>query len=510
MAILQALLALITKSAGKILNAIFGWAVHALFGKTTSRDQTLLSALVGAAVAWPLLVVGIAAPKIAALVLAFVPLPRSVPSWIVRLVWFVLALAVPIALGLTLGARRPAQAPKEPYVDRVLRGFPITLGLALAFLIMFVSVPVMRLVSIVRRQKTADVPLVTDVAAYHDVAGRVVEALNRHGLGLRAGEPSWWVKAPTRILAWFGGAAFSAFVPSRIEHFTAPGLELSFYTSGILVRGVGPRVIWAHGLIAETAVHSNGLETMAAPAQDIERQIRRLWKVVDDAPEAHVNAAPLLARVREIAHDLGTIDVDYDEWSVLYRQLLQVERAVRGERQLLDESSTPTTEASMSNTTESPTSSPVQPAPPERSDKTAPRAAEATYARGAHAPAEKLSTPELLEEIAHQAQHLVTAQVDLAKAELRADLSREGTMVAGLGVAAVAALMTINLLLVTAILALSTLLPAWAAGLCVSGGVLLVAVIAGAVGWAKRVRRPLERTRRELDQDVKWTKERVA
>ena len=32
MALLQALLTLISRSAGKILNAIFGWAVRALFG----------------------------------------------------------------------------------------------------------------------------------------------------------------------------------------------------------------------------------------------------------------------------------------------------------------------------------------------------------------------------------------------------------------------------------------------------------------------------------------------
>jgi hypothetical protein len=503
MAILQALLALISKSAGKILNAIFGWAVHALFGRTTSRDQTLLSALVGGAVAWPLLVAGIAAPKVAALALAFVPLPHWVPSWTVRVVWLVLALGVPVALGLTLGARRPAHAPAEPYWKRVLRGFPTTLGLALAFLIMFVSVPVMRFVALVSRQTSADVPLVTDVPAYHEVAARVIEALNRHDLGLRASEPSWWVKAPMRILAWFGGAAFSGFVPAHIEHFTAPGLELSFYTSGILLRGAAARVTWAHGLIAETAVHSDGLETMSGPAQDVEREIRRLWKIVDQAPSAHAGAAPLSARLKDIARDLGTVSVDYDEWSVLYRQLLQVDRAVRGERQLFDESSKSKPEANMSKETHTTTAG----ASPERSETLAAPAAEPAH--GAHPPVETLSTAELLKEIMQQSQHLVKAQIDLARSELRADLSREGTMVAGLGVAAVAGITAVNLLLVTAILALSAVLPPWAAGLCVSGAVLLVGATFGAVGWGRRVKHPLSRARRELEQDVKFAKERV-
>jgi hypothetical protein len=105
---------------------------------------------------------------------------------------------------------------------------------------------------------------------------------------------------------------------------------------------------------------------------------------------------------------------------------------------------------------------------------------------------------------------LVTVQVDLAKTELKADLVREGSMAAGLGASALAALTTINLLLVTAILALSAVLRPWLAGLCVSGAVLVVAVAAALIGWSRRVRRPLDRSRRELNQDVRFAKEKLA
>ena len=128
-------------------------------------------------------------------------------------------------------------------------------------------------------------------------------------------------------------------------------------------------------------------------------------------------------------------------------------------------------------------------------------------ARGLHTPAERLSTPELIKEIPQQLKQLVVAQLDLAKVELRSDLAREGKMVAGMGVAALATLITVNLLLVTGILTLATVMPGWAAGLCVSGVVLLVAIVAGSLGWSKRVRRPLARTRREIEQDVKLTKD---
>jgi hypothetical protein len=58
MAILQSLLALVSRSVGRLLSALFGWAVVALFGDTSPREKIWLSGLVGAAVAWPLLVFG--------------------------------------------------------------------------------------------------------------------------------------------------------------------------------------------------------------------------------------------------------------------------------------------------------------------------------------------------------------------------------------------------------------------------------------------------------------------
>jgi len=44
----------------------------------------------------------------------------------------------------------------------------------------------------------------------------------------------------------------------------------------------------------------------------------------------------------------------------------------------------------------------------------------------------------------------------------------------------------------------------------VSGVAGLAAVIAGLLGWRKRVQKPMAKTRRELKEDVKWTKERMA
>jgi hypothetical protein len=486
MALLQALLALITKSAGKILNAIFGWAVRALFGQTSSREQTFLSVVVAAAVAWPLLLVGVAIPKIAALLVAFVPVPDWVPSWTVRVAWLGLATLVPFAVGIAVAAKAPPHGPRESVLKRVLRGFPITIGLAAAFLIMFISVPIMRLYALARGLESADVPLVTDAEAYHEVADLICEVLTRHGFSLRRQAPGWWVAAPTRILGWFGGNAFRAYVPDRLENFTTADLELSMYPSGILLRGQKNKVTWAHGIIAETVVHSRGYQTSDPQAQALEKQLRAMWKLYDENPTAHAGSSALLGRLHDVTRDLGALPVAFEDWQVVYRQILQVERAIRGEHQLLDQEA------------------------PDEVGKRGEPIMTTTREKGSAEGVAQMSMPALLKEITAQVELLAKKQIELAKTEVLADLRKEAGAAGGMGIAALLALAGAILLLMTGVLALASLMPPWMAGIAVSGTTLLAAAITGLVSWRRRVRHPLARTRTTLEEDVKFAKERLA
>jgi hypothetical protein len=335
MAILQATLVLIGKSAGKILNAIFGWAVRALFGQTAARQQTFLSALVAAAVAWPVLLVGMAFPRVAARLLVFVPIPHATPSWAIRIVWLALVVIVPLALGLAIGAKAPPGTGSESFARRMLRGFPITLGLSVAFLIMFVSVPAMRLAALVRKERSASIPAITTARAYRQLAAVAIEVLNRAHFDLRPGKPGWWVLAPTRILGWFGGDAFAAFVPTEMEHFESASLSVSFYPSGVLLRGKPQRTTWAHGLVTEALLRTDALQSSDPKAQEIEKEIRRLWKAFQTISNRGTDQAT--ESVQALVRELDELNVEFDDWQVLYRQMLQLGRTLHGERQLFEQ-----------------------------------------------------------------------------------------------------------------------------------------------------------------------------
>ena len=98
MAILTALFSLIGKQVGKIIQAVFGWAITALFGRLPSAQQIALSAAFGASIAWPLLVVGAFFPGVAAWALAFLPLHKWLGDVALRILWIALAVVVPLAV----------------------------------------------------------------------------------------------------------------------------------------------------------------------------------------------------------------------------------------------------------------------------------------------------------------------------------------------------------------------------------------------------------------------------
>jgi Putative Actinobacterial Holin-X, holin superfamily III len=482
MALLQALISFLSRSLGKIFSALFDWAVVALFGRVGGTRKTALSVLMAAAAAWPLLLAGVVAPKVAAVALAFVPLPHAVPANVVRLIWIALALIVPLGVGVAVRAQGgPARRP-ESALRSVLRGFPITLGLAAAFAVLLVTVPVLRIVSGLRGRRDVHVPLVTTPESYPVAASLVLGTLRRHGIDIVPAPPPWWMALPSRILLRLGRGAFEGYVLEKIAYFRNAALEAALYPNALLLRGRDADTARAHALTVEAVTgHPDMFQTFSAEAQDLERQIQRVWTALRRQPEAHVEAGPLLSRLDDIAAQMARLPLPFEEWQIIYRQVLQLERALRGERQLL--------EATL------PRATPPRPAPPRVAWAGNPRA---------------LSTRQLLGRIAEAGSLLVQKEVALAREELKADIRAELASARLLAGAFVGALIGVTCVLLAGVFVLAWWMPAWIAALVVGGLVLGVSVALGLLGWGRLVLAPLAVTRKTVTEDLQWAKERLA
>ena len=316
--------------------------------------------------------------------------------------------------------------------------------------------------------------LITSADAYDDVARRMEDVFRKHDFDVSRSEPPWWLDAPTDLLRKMGGKALRGFVPAQLAYWRGPRLEVALHPSDLLLRGKQGITAWAHGLVVEELARSEALQTFDPAAQALEKRIRRLWHLLDENPVAHRNSPVLRRGLSEVIEQLGGLDVGYEEWSVLYRECGQLSRAIEGRPQLLAK------EDDMANDGDD-----------ERSKQLS------KVAKAELAPVDPSSLPstQLVGETAREAIALIKAQVELAKSELKEDLRSEVAAAKGLSVAAVAGLSGLSVLLVAAAFGLAAVMPIWAALLIVAGVMLLVAGIAAAIG-VKKLRVPLQRTRK--------------
>jgi hypothetical protein len=119
-----------------------------------------------------------------------------------------------------------------------------------------------------------------------------------------------------------------------------------------------------------------------------------------------------------------------------------------------------------------------------------------------------MSRSELVEELFANASLLIKRQLKLAELESKQQLTRGKTMARLLGAGGLFAYAAALMLLVAAALGLGVALGDrfWAGALLVGGALLVIAAVLGGIGWHKRVRAPLGRTRRELGKEVTWAR----
>src|SRR5207237_4915544 len=144
-AIVQALIAMLTRSAGRLLNTAFSWATILLFGRVSQDRQIYVSAIAFGSVIWLIVLVGVASPTVATFLLSFVTLPKWIDKTWIRLAMLAAVVVIPAVIGavsiLMLDEeRRPHGA--DSIAKAVLRGYPYTVGLALTLAMMTIFAPV--------------------------------------------------------------------------------------------------------------------------------------------------------------------------------------------------------------------------------------------------------------------------------------------------------------------------------------------------------------------------------
>ena len=326
MTILISMFGVAGRFAGDLLTSALGWASSLLFGRVPRSHQIFLVLMMAFSFLWLLFAIGLILPSIASFLLDATPHPPFIDRVWLGLVLLLGVIFLPLVVGLA-GYLVPASG-KRPegaaILRELLRGYllaPLISGL----LIFLAGVGIVRKIRS-RRHGWSDVhvPIVVKPHGYDEVVGDLGAALESAGLEARAEEAPWVLTMPARLLTAVAGNNVRKLRPDRLIELEGPNLRVGVYPSDIAISGsVGERTRARAAILsrlATTAAH----QTTSSEAQAVEDRILEI------AESGRASAGTLGPSARSgfegVDARLLKLDVPTDEWDILYRLRLQVER----------------------------------------------------------------------------------------------------------------------------------------------------------------------------------------
>ena len=336
MAFISALLSLLSRKLGDLIQAVFGWSITGLFGRLPRGKQTALSVALILSLLWPLLVTGTVAPGVAAWAVAFLPLQQWIGDTALRAIWIALAVMTPLIVGIITSWVAPSHRQRGGVVGALLLGLPLTLGFCLSFLITLVVVPALKLAAMARGWKDEHVYVQVKEDGYQAVLAGLAAACEGIGITVVERPVPKIMALSTRVLKWFARGGLDPIVVDDPRMLRGQGVELYLYPADLLLRGKKVLVGRVRAAMVRALTQAPAYLVADPRAQHIEDEIDRMWQVVQRHADPSEMGVLARGRVREISRELDKADVPYEDWTLLYSNLHRLERAVCGGPQLVD------------------------------------------------------------------------------------------------------------------------------------------------------------------------------
>ena len=380
MAIFASIFAAAGRFLGRFLNTALGWATILLFGQVPESRRLLLSLITLGSMVWVAVLVGVLVPDVGAFLVAAVPAPEGFEQWI-RLGMVVAAVVLPLVIGVGgLLIQDPDGRPTGvALVKQVLRGYLYTPVLAGVLAFLFLEAPLRRLRALIKRWETAHVPLIVKPSGYETVAAALHDALSAAGLDTATRAAPRALTLPAKALAWAGGTGVGGLVPDDLAMMSTHDLEILVYPSDVSILGKPETVARARAAVASRLPFTAAYLTAGKEGQRIEDRLAAIAARLE--PVRHVSRATATATadgadsdtpgsadaasarsavgrsvdaaiaasdgdtataidqaisdVQEVDEELASLVISWDEWKVLYRVRLQVERDLRAAHDLI-------------------------------------------------------------------------------------------------------------------------------------------------------------------------------
>jgi hypothetical protein len=317
----------LARIAGDLLTSALAWASSLLFGRVPRSHLIYLIGMMAASLLWVVVLLSLLIPRIASLLLSATPHPALINAWVFSGL-IVCLFVLPLCVGLC-GYLVPAEGerPGGPAVLlELLRGYLLAPVIS-CLLVFLAGIGIARKVRSVRHGwADTHVPIVVKPGAYDELVVDLRDALAGVDLPLAAKDAPWVLTLPARVLTSIASENVRKLRPDRLIELTGRSMRVGVYPSDIAISGKPRDRTRARAAVVSRLATTSAHLTMSAEAQAFEDRLARM--AGRDGASGHRRNATSFAAVDRRLLDLQVSD---DEWDVLYRMRLRLERDMLAE-----------------------------------------------------------------------------------------------------------------------------------------------------------------------------------
>jgi hypothetical protein len=326
MAIIQALLATLAHSTGKVANLAFAWATTMLFGKVPDDRQVVLSAICLISCVWLIAVVGVVFPVAATFLLAWMAAKFLTPHlmWLIMIGLAILAPLVSGVLAIFLDA--PETRPHGfELVRTVLRGYPLTVGLAITLVTLIVIAPCIKVSDTIKRWESSHVPVQIMPECYFAVVDEVRKALRDRGFEYQDTRSSAAMRLPLKILMLLSGSTFRSFVSDNLQTLKLENGEIAVYPADILIRAPKDVSGTIQATIVEELAFGKANFTWTEDAEHLENLLKELHR---NYRNGKISFDDAIFAIEGMTKAMEATHLDFKEWQTLFADKAILERDI--------------------------------------------------------------------------------------------------------------------------------------------------------------------------------------
>ncbi|MEO8510669.1 MAG: hypothetical protein ABI534_05450 [Chloroflexota bacterium] len=326
MPFLPVVLLLAWQALSRSASFALGWATALYFGQIPGNKGRMLAVMALLSTGWVVLIVGFVLPLgVGAALDALGMIERNftVDATTVLGLGAAAVLGPPLIAGIAEFGGFEEGRSVSRWLRRVPVSYPVAASLGVAVLEMVCITPVLLFMRFRRGQRLLSVPLVFQGSdGTKALVDEIGKALDKLGLGpMQNEEITGALGWPLRTMGFATRNLLGSVVHGDPMRLRIDGVEMLAYATNVSIIGKPERAYPVRAAIQKELAFSEASLTWTDASQKLEARLAEVAGSQADGADAGT-----IDRLEEIQHEIDRESIALDEWNLLYRKRLQIER----------------------------------------------------------------------------------------------------------------------------------------------------------------------------------------